>query len=60
MNVTNLLQARSRNAAVAMIMQNTGWSKSRAKKAVRELEENNMLIFPAHGGMMLQTFQEAY
>lgn len=53
MTITTLAQARSKESLIALIMSQTGWSKAKAKQAIRELEENHLLIFPATGGMGL-------
>lgn len=59
MTITTIAQATSKKSVIAFIMKETGLSKARAKKAIRELEESQLLIFPPTGGMSLRVSQEA-
>lgn len=58
MNITNLIKSQSRNCVIGMIMKETGWSKARAKKAINELEKNQLVLFPATGGAAISIIQE--
>lgn len=59
MAVTSLRQAQSRNVVISELMETMGWSKARAKYALRELEEHQLVVFPSEGGMNLQVIGKA-
>ncbi|GAB6707135.1 hypothetical protein N594_00040 [Streptococcus equi subsp. zooepidemicus Sz16] len=50
----HIKQKQSRDMVIVSLMNDTGWSRSRVEKSLRDLERFNLIKFPDSGGMMLK------
>lgn len=59
MAITSFKQVQSRNLIITNLMETMGWSKARAKSALKELEDNHLVMFPSEGGVQFQVIGKA-